>query len=88
MEENTKTLPTKNDSRAKPKSNGLKPYEDQVARELRVLIAEKGLRLKAISNALEDLDIRESEKGLSAKIAAGTFSAAYFAAIKKVISAL
>lgn len=75
-------------NRAKPKSEGLKTYEDMVAKELRVLIAEKRLRLKAISRELERSGIRESEKGLSGKLAAGTFSAAYYLAIKEVIAKL
>jgi hypothetical protein len=37
---------------------------------------------------LEKRGIRESEKGLSAKIAAGTFSAAYYLAISEVIDSL
>ena len=74
--------------RAKPKREGLKAYEDMVAKELRMLIAEKRLRLKVIRNELERLGIRESEKGLSGKLAAGTFSAAYYVAIKEVIAKL
>ncbi|WP_414648065.1 DUF6471 domain-containing protein [Castellaniella sp.] len=36
----------------------------------------------------EKREIRESEKGLSAKMAKGTFSAAYLLAIRKVINSL
>lgn len=76
------------EKRAKEKSHALHGYEEKVRRELRVLIAQKNLRLKAISFALEARGIRESEKGLSAKLAAGTFSAAYYIAIKEVIEEL
>lgn len=75
-------------TRAKPKSDGLRVYEKKVATVLRLLIAQKNLRLKVISAELERRGIRESEKGLSAKIAAGTFSAAYYVAIKEVIDSL
>jgi hypothetical protein len=71
--------------RAKPKSAGLKKYERKVARTLWKMIMAKDLRLKIVSAELEKLGIRESEKGLSAKLAKGTFSAAYFFALKEVI---
>ncbi|WP_288108597.1 DUF6471 domain-containing protein [Limnobacter sp.] len=74
--------------RAKPKSDGLKAFEERVAEEIRMLIAKKIIRLKVISHGLEQLGIRESEKGLSAKLKAGTFSAAYYVAIKQVIENL
>lgn len=69
-------------------SPGLTPYEESVRRELRVLIAEKNLAQKTIAHALGQAGIRETAKGLSAKLNAGTFSAAYYLAIKDVIKAL
>jgi hypothetical protein len=75
-------------SRARPKSVGLRVYEKKASYQLRMLIAQKNLRLKVVSAALEKRGIRESEKGLSAKIAQGTFSAAYFLAIREVIDSL
>ena len=74
--------------RAKPKSAGLEKYEREVAGFLRVLIAEKNLRLKTISDELVERGIRESEKGLSAKLSKGTFSAAYLFAVQEVIEGL
>lgn len=74
--------------RAKPKSAGLKKYERKVARTLWKMIIAKDLRLKIISDELVKLGIRESEKGLSAKLAKGTFSAAYYFAVKEVIDRL
>lgn len=74
--------------RARPKSSGLRAYEKKASYLLRVLIAKKNLRLKVISAELGKRGIRESEKGLSAKIAKGTFSAAYFLAIREVIDSL
>lgn len=74
--------------RAKPKCKGLIPFEQKVARELRELIAGKDLPLKSVVHQLEALGVRESEKGLSAKLRAGTFTAAFYIAVKEAVAKL
>lgn len=69
-------------------SPGLQAYEQRVSQELRVLMAQKNLAQKAVARALERMGINETAKGLSAKLAAGTFSAAYYLAVKDVIKSL
>lgn len=67
---------------------GLARYEEEVRRELRVLIAEKDLLQKEVAAGLEKLGIPETTKGLSAKLRAGTYSAAYYLALKEAIKRL
>lgn len=74
--------------REQEESAGLRTYEEAVRRELRVLMAEKNLAQKTVVHALERAGIRETTKGLSAKLNAGTFSAAYYLAIKDAIKML
>lgn len=74
--------------RKEEESPGLALYEEVLRRELRVLIAEKNLAQKTVAHALGKVGVRETAKGLSAKLNAGTFSAAYYLAIKDVIKAL
>jgi hypothetical protein len=69
-------------------SPGLARYEEAVSRELRVLLAGKNVSQKTVAHALGSMGIRETPKGLSAKLNAGTFSAAYYLALKDVINAL
>jgi|GEM_PF-4327331 len=69
-------------------SPGLRKYEALVSQNLRVRMAEKNLSQKAVARALEKLGINETAKGLSAKMAAGTFSAAYYLAVIEVIESL
>lgn len=69
-------------------SPGLREYEALVSRELRILMADKNLSQKAVARALEKMGISETAKGLSAKLAAGTFSAAYYVAVLEVIESL
>lgn len=66
----------------------LQTYEKQIQKEIRVLIAEKGLSQKKVAYAMEKAGIKETPKGLSAKIGTGTFSAAYYLALKAVINSL
>lgn len=66
----------------------LAEYEEKVRTEIRVLLAQKNLSQKTVAYALETAGIRESSKGLSAKLNSGTFSAAYYLAIKDVIDGL
>jgi len=73
---------------AQRKSAELLRYEKAVSRELRVLMASKKLPLKVVAGELEKMGIRETDKGLSAKLKKGTFSAAYYLAIKDAIDAL
>lgn len=69
-------------------SPGLQDYEQLASQELRVLMAQKNLAQKAVARALEGVGINETAKGLSAKLAAGTFSAAYYLAVREVIKSL
>lgn len=64
----------------------LKPFEEQIKTEIRVLIATKDVNLKKVAYAMTKAGIEESAKGLSAKLKAGTFSAAYYLALKETIS--
>lgn len=69
-------------------SPGLARYEEAVSRELRVLLAEKNVSQKTVAHALGRMGIRETPKGLSAKLSAGTFSAAYYIAFKELLKTL
>lgn len=69
-------------------SPGLQEYEELVSRELRILMADKNLSQKAVARALEKMGIFETAKGLSAKLSAGTFSAAYYVAVLEAIESL
>lgn len=76
-----------NGGRAK-KPIGLAPFERLVSKRLRIRLAELNLPQKTIAAELEKLGIPETAKGLSAKIKAGTFSAAYYEAVQEVITTL
>ncbi|MGG5150968.1 DUF6471 domain-containing protein [Alcaligenes aquatilis] len=69
-------------------SPGLQDYEQLASQELRVLMAQKNLAQKAVARALAGVGINETAKGLSAKLTAGTFSAAYYLAVREVIKSL
>lgn len=75
-------------SKGKATSPLLAEYEEKVRTEIRVLLAQKNLSQKTVAYALETAGIRESSKGLSAKLNSGTFSAAYYLALKDVIDRL
>lgn len=75
-------------SRGKATSPLLAEYEEKIRTEIRVLLVQKNLSQKTVAYALETAGIRESPKGLSAKLNSGTFSAAYYLAIKDVIDGL
>ena len=66
----------------------LKKYEARVSTELRVLLATKNVTQKQVARALENAGIKETPKGLSAKIKAGTCSAAYYLAIKDIVESI
>lgn len=66
----------------------LKAYEERIKKEMRVILAEKDVSQKQVAYALETAGIKESPKGLSAKLNSGTFSAAYYLALKDVLAAL
>lgn len=74
--------------RGKATSPLLTEYEERVKTEIRVLLAQKNLSQKTVAYALESAGIRETSKGLSAKLNSGTFSAAYYLALKDVIGSL
>jgi hypothetical protein len=66
----------------------LKSYEERISTEMRVLLAAKNLSQKEVAFALEKAGIKESAKGLSSKINAGTCSAAYFLAFKDIVDSM
>ena len=75
-------------STGKATSPLLAEYEEKIRTEIRVLLAQKNLSQKTVAYALETAGIRESSKGLSAKLNRGAFSAAYYLALKDVIGSL
>jgi predicted XRE-type DNA-binding protein len=75
-------------SRGKTTSPLLAEYEERVKTEIRVLLAQKNLSQKTVAYALERAGIKESSKGLSAKLSSGKFSAAHYLALKDVIGSL
>lgn len=83
-----KGRPRRGRNPAQLKPAGLLRYEKAASRELRVLMASKNLPQKVVAAKLEELGICETAKGLSAKLNAGTFTAAYYLAIKKAIDEL
>ena len=72
----------------KEESSLLRAYEERIKTEMRVLLAAKNLSQKEVARALEMAGIKESPKGLSSKMNAGTCSAAYFLAFKDVLNSL
>lgn len=72
----------------KDESPLLRDYEEKIKTEMRVLLATKNLSQKEVARALENAGIKESAKGLSSKMNAGTCSAAYYLAFKDVLSKL
>jgi hypothetical protein len=72
----------------KEESPLLKAYEEKIKMEMRVMLAAKNLSQKEVAWALERAGIKESAKGLSSKMNAGTCSAAYFLAFKDVVDSI
>lgn len=70
----------------KDESPLLRVYEEKIKTEMGVLLAAKRLSQKEVARALEKAGIKESAKGLSSKINAGTCSAAYYLAFKDIIN--
>lgn len=72
----------------KDESPLLRAYEEKIKTEMGVLLAGKRLSQKEVARALEKAGIKESAKGLSSKINAGTCSAAYYLAFKDIINTM
>ena len=72
----------------KEESPLLRDYEEKIKTEMRVILAEKRLSQKEVARALEKAGIKESPKGLSSKMNAGTCSAAYYLAFKDIVDAM
>lgn len=72
----------------KEESSLLRVYEEKIKAEMRILLAAKNLSQKQVARALEMAGVKESPKGLSSKMNAGTCSAAYFLAFKDVVNSL
>ncbi len=71
--------------RRKEESPGLTKYENAASKELRINLAEHNIPNKLVAAGLETKGIKETEKGLSAKMVAGTFSLAYYLAVREVL---
>lgn len=64
---------------------GLEEYRTRASNELRALLRQKRWPQKTLAIVLTERGIPETDRGLSAKLRRGTFSAAYYLAVKEII---
>lgn len=72
----------------KAESPLLRGYEEKVRTQMRVLLAEKNISQKEAARALEKAGVKETPKGLSSKLNAGTCSAAYYLAFIDTVNSM